>query len=221
MCGRFTLHANLKEIQETFKVDEVITEPTPSYNVAPTQQVYAVVQHDGKSVLEAMRWGLIPFWAKDASIGSKMINARAETLTEKSSFSRPLKNQRCLIVADGFYEWRKEGTAKIPTYIHLKSGKPFGFAGLYDTWKSPEGELLTTCTIITTGPNEVTAPIHDRMPVIMPARSYTTWLNPANHDMEKLMALLAPYKASEMEAWPVARLVNSPANNTPELIKPV
>ena len=221
MCGRFTLHANLKEIQETFKVDEVVAEPTPSYNVAPTQQVYAVVQHDGKSVLEGMRWGLIPFWAKDASIGSKMINARAETLTEKSSFSRPLKNQRCLIVADGFYEWRKEGTAKIPTYIHLKSGKPFGFAGLYDTWKSPEGEVLTTCTIITTSPNEVTAPIHDRMPVIVPARSYATWLDPANQDIDKLTALLAPYKASEMEAWPVARLVNSPANNTPELIKPV
>ena len=220
MCGRFTLHTDLEQIQKVFKLDEIAAEPEPSYNVAPTQPVYAIVDHDGKSSLSRMRWGLIPFWAKDASIGSKMINARAETLAEKASFKRPFKSQRCLIVADGFYEWRKDGAVKIPTYIHLKSGKPFGFAGLYDTWKAPDGELVTSCTIITTTPNELMQAIHDRMPVIVPTRSHQTWLDPANQDIAKLTALLVPYKATEMEAWPVARLVNSPANNTAELIKP-
>jgi putative SOS response-associated peptidase YedK len=220
MCGRFTLHTDLSQIQKAFQLDHVALESEPSYNVAPTQSVLAIVRQDGENVLTRMRWGLVPVWAKDMSIGSKMINARAETLAEKPSFKRLLKSRRCLVVADGFYEWRKNGAQKIPMYIRLKSGGPFGFAGLYDTWRSPDAETIVSCTIITGPPNELVAPIHDRMPVILPKQDYADWLDPENTDPLELLPLLKPYPPREMEAFAVSRLVNAPANNSPECIAP-
>ena len=154
MCGRFALYRSLEEIKEAFSIQQVNLELEPSYNVAPTQDVAVVVQREEGNTLEKMRWGLIPFWAKDPSIGSRMINARSETVHEKNSFKRPLKSQRCLIIADGFFEWQKTWQSKVPMFIQLKSKRPFGFAGLYDVWKSPEGEAITSCTIITTDAND-------------------------------------------------------------------
>ncbi len=209
MCGRFL-----------FKLDVAIIPVVPSYNVAPTQSVITLVQRDGHTVLEAMRWGLIPVWAKDMEIGARMINARAETITEKASFKRPLKSQRCLIVADGFYEWPKKGPSKTPVFIHLKTKGPFGFAGLYDHWKSPEGDRITTCTIITTAANELMAAFHDRMPVILPKTAYKKWLDPSNQDLDELVELLQPYPAEKMVAYPVSPLVNSIRNNSPDCIRP-
>jgi putative SOS response-associated peptidase YedK len=220
MCGRFTLHTDLSQIQKAFQLTRVEVEPEPSFNVAPTQLVLAVVQQDGENVLTRMRWGLVPVWAKDMSIGSRMINARAETLAEKPSFKRLLKSKRCLVVADGFYEWRKSGTQKVPMYIRLKSGDPFGFAALYDNWRTPDGDTLVSCAIITTTPNELVAPIHDRMPVIMPRKQYSFWLDQANLDASRLLPLLAPFPTREMEAYAVSRLVNAPQNNSPECIAP-
>ena len=150
-----------------------------------------------------------------------MINARAETVGEKPSFKRPLKDRRCLVVANGFYEWQKTDQAKIPMFIRLKSGQPFGFAGLYDVWTSPQGEAVASCTIITTGANDLMQPIHDRMPVILPKPQESAWLNPAIQSPADVLPLLGPYSAAEMEAYPVSRLVNSPENNSPDCIRPM
>jgi putative SOS response-associated peptidase YedK len=221
MCGRFVLFSSPEELREAFAVQQVRFQVEPSYNVAPTQNVAVVVQREGGNTLEKMRWGLIPAWAKDPAIGSRMINARAETVGEKPSFKRPLKDRRCLVVANGFYEWQKTGQAKIPMFIRLKSGQPFGFAGLYDVWTSPEGEAVASCTIITTSANDLMQPIHDRMPVILPRSQQSTWLNPAIQTAADVLPLLVPYAAADMEAYPVSRLVNSPENNSPDCIRPV
>src|SRR6266851_6872236 len=164
MCGRYTLTIDVKTIAETFGVAPTI-ETAPRYNIAPTQEVVSILSN-GSVHLDWLQWGLIPSWAKDESIGSKMINARAETLAEKPSFKRLLRSKRCLVVADGFYEWRKENGSKTPMYITLKNGAPFAFAGLWDQWKNPEGQQVRSCTIITTEPNDVLVPIHNRMPEI-------------------------------------------------------
>ncbi|CAG0954636.1 SOS response-associated protein YedK [Gammaproteobacteria bacterium] len=221
MCGRFIIKSDLEQIQLAFSIDQVEAQVQPSYNIAPTQSIVTVAQRDGQNVLENMRWGLIPVWAKDMSIGSKMINARAESVAEKASFKRPLKSRRCLIVADGFYEWQKEGAKKIPMFIHLKSQKPFAFAGLYDVWKSPDGDWITSCAIITTRPNELMETIHNRMPVILPKTAYKPWLDVSNQDLDELIALLQPYPADKMLAYPVSPLVNSPRNNSPECIQAI
>ncbi|MBI4789671.1 MAG: SOS response-associated peptidase [Chloroflexi bacterium] len=221
MCGRFILEADPDEIRKAFNLDQAPSPIQPSYNIAPTQSIATVVQRDGQYVLEMMRWGLIPVWAKEMSIGAKMINARAETIAEKPSFKRPLKKQRCLIVASGFYEWQKQGASKTPMFIRFKSSEPFGFAGLYDTWKSPDGESLTSCTIITTSANELMRSIHERMPVILPKKAHKLWLDPANQDLDELVALLQPYPADKLIAYPVAPLVNSIRNNSAENIRPV
>lgn len=221
MCGRFIIKSDLEQIQLAFSIDQVEAQVQPSYNIAPTQSIVTVAQRDGQNVLENMRWGLIPVWAKDMSIGSKMINARAESVAEKASFKRPLKSRRCLIVADGFYEWQKEGAKKIPMFIHLKSQKPFAFAGLYDVWKSPDGDWITSCAIITTRPNELMETIHNRMPVILPKTAYKPWLDVSNQDLDELVALLQPYPADKMLAYPVSPLVNSPRNNSPECIQAI
>jgi putative SOS response-associated peptidase YedK len=173
---------------------------------------------NGASHLEWLRWGLIPSWAKDESIGSRMINARAETLAEKPSFKGLLRSKRCLIVADGFYEWKQENGSKIPMYMTLKSGEPFAFAGLWDLWKSPDGEHIRSCTIITTEPNDLVAPIHNRMPAILLPGAYADWLDPDMRDEQALSHWLAPYPAEEMTARPVSRLVNDPKRDSPELI---
>jgi putative SOS response-associated peptidase YedK len=221
MCGRFVRKSTLTEIKDEFDLYEIQWAWEPSYNIAPGQEVAGVVKNSG-NLLVGMRWGFIPWWAEDESIGYRMINARAETLAHKRSFSRAFKSQLCLIIADGFYEWQKieDNKKKIPFYIHLRSNQPFGFAGLYDRWKSKEGTSITSCTIITTMPNELIEPIHNRMPAIIQPENREQWLNKDVQDTEKLMDLLQPYKAEEMEAYEVGMQVNSPKYNRPECIKP-
>lgn len=170
---------------------------------------------------EYMRWGLIPSWAKEASIGARMINARGETLAEKPSFRRALQKRRCLVLADGFYEWKTAGKNKTPFYLALRTGEPFGMAGLWETWKAPSGEWIHSCTIITTTPNALIEPIHNRMPVILTRETETAWLDQDISDPGFLAELLGPYSSEEMAAYQVSTLVNSPANETPECIAPV
>jgi putative SOS response-associated peptidase YedK len=207
---------------ETLPGLELPDELPQRYNVAPTQPV-AVVANNGQNKLEFFHWGLIPSWAKDPKIGNRMINARAETVAEKTSFRVPYRRRRCLVLADGFYEWRKEPgrKAKTPMYIQLKSGKPFAFAGLWDLWRSPQDEALLSCTLITTTPNELVAQIHNRMPVILSPEAYDLWLDPAEQNPNRLDAWLKPYPAAEMTAFPVSTLVNNPRNDAPECILPL
>ncbi len=220
MCGRFTLQAPLSDLAAEFDVSDPSIDFDASYNIAPSQAVLAVLNEDDANRFRLLRWGLIPHWAKDPAIGNRMINARAETITEKPSFRNPFKERRCLIVADGFYEWKREGKTKVPVYLRLKSKKPFGFAGLHERWTSPEGEEIRTCTIITTEPNELMKPIHNRMPVIIPKEDRMPWLDPSNQDTAHLVTLLRPYPSSEMEAYPVSKFVNSPANDSPDCVTP-
>lgn len=220
MCGRFTLATDLKALQSAFDISHTSADLSPSYNIAPTHRIAVVVQRQGSNSLELMRWGLVPAWSKDMKMGSKMINARAETIADKPSFKRLLRNQRCLILADGFYEWREDTGRKTPMFIRLKSKEPFGFAGLYDTWTSPEGEAVNTCTIITTSANELMRPFHHRMPVILPREAQARWLDPAFGDIPELVQLLRQYPADAMEAYPVSPLVNSPRHNSAECVEP-
>lgn len=198
MCGRFVLLTDLSVIAETFNIEEVACDYQRGNNISPGQLVTAVVR-DGKNRLVNFRWGLIPSWAKDPSIGSRMFNARAETVSEKPSFRSAFKRRRCLIVADGFYEWQKLEKGKIPFYFSLKSGRPFGFAGLYESWLSPDHQQIQTCTIITTDSNDLITPVHDRMPVILPHESASIWINPENQNKEELLSLLKPYPAEDMK----------------------
>lgn len=218
MCGRFTRSQTIDEIAEAFFADIVEADLGPSYNIAPTQPVLTLAGNSIKR-LAAMRWGLIPSWAKDDSMASRLINARAETLTEKPSFRDSFKKRRCLIIADGFYEWKKTGQEKIPYYIRLKSKAPFAFAGLFDHWEAPEGKMLTTCTIITTQANELMSSLHERMPVILPREQYELWLDQSVKNQNALLDMLSPYPADLLEAYPVSRLVNSPRNNSPDCVK--
>lgn len=220
MCGRFTLTLDEDGLRATFPGFEPPKMAAPRYNVAPTQPVLAV-PNNRPDKMELMLWGLIPGWAKDTAIGSKMINARAETLAEKPSFKHAYKRRRCLILADGFYEWKaiSGSRAKQPMYIHLKDRQPFAFAGLWEVWH-PGDENILSCTIITTEPNEFMADIHTRMPAILPPSAWEDWLDPAEKKPEELDRLLRPYPAAEMAAYPVSMLVNSPANDTAECIAP-
>lgn len=219
MCGRFTLTVDVQRIATIFHVAPTLS-TMPRYNIAPTQGVVAIVRAhaDEEAQLTMLRWGLIPAWAKEEAIGAKMINARAETLAEKPGFKRLLRSRRCLIVADGFYEWKQEAQGKTPIYITLKDHEPFAFAGLWDEWRRPGCEVLRTCTIITTQPNEVVAPIHDRMPAILPPASRESWLDPALQDERALLSLLGPYPAAQMTARPVSKQVNNPKYDSAELI---
>lgn len=220
MCGRFVQFTLFPLLEKEFSLkfgEEVVLRP--SFNIAPTQDVPVIVNEDGNRLIFC-RWGLIPPWSKDLSIGNRMINARAETLAEKPSFKEPFKKHRCLIVADGFYEWKKTESGKVPVYITMKTGRTFGFAGLYSDWHPPEGEVIKTCTIITSEPNDLLEPIHNRMPVIIKPDDRDIWLDPDEHDQDKLTPLLAPYSSDELDAWEVSRVVNSPSNNGPELIDP-
>jgi putative SOS response-associated peptidase YedK len=221
MCGRFTLTINPAEAQETFSSFSFPQQFAPRFNIAPTQPVL-VIPNDDQNTADFFIWGLIPMWAKDPGIGSRMINARAETLEEKPAFRSSLKYKRCLILADGFYEWKgAEGKkVKTPFFIHMKDRKPFAFAGLWDSWNSPDGSLVKSCTIITTEPNELTGIIHNRMPVILHPRDYAKWLNPSPQTPDQLKPLLKPFAADLMDAYPVSTLVNTPANDRPELVVP-
>jgi putative SOS response-associated peptidase YedK len=218
MCGRFEIHSAIELIAKIFGIEDWEIEYRPNYNVAPSQDIL-IVKNDGKRRLVSSRWGFVPSWSKDLSAGYKMINARAETLAEKRSFKTAFEKQRCLVVADGFFEWKKEGVVKKPYYIRLKSGKPFGFAGLYNVWTSPEGEKLTTSTIVTTDANELLRPIHNRMPVITPVSKYDKWLDPSVSDKDTLSSILKPFPPEEMEYYPVTSKMNSVKYNDPENIK--
>jgi putative SOS response-associated peptidase YedK len=202
MCGRFTRTVQAEDLAGLFELAEAATLP-PSFNVAPTQPV-AAVRVDLESArreLVALRWGLVPHWAEDLSIGNRLINARAETAAEKPSFRTPFRQRRCLVIADGFFEWQKRDGAKQPFYIRLKDGRPFGFAGLWDQWHSPEGEVVESCTVLTTAANDLMRPIHDRMPVIVDPAAYDRWLDPKIQKPELVQPLLRPYPA---EAGPRA-----------------
>ncbi len=222
MCGRFTLTVDPAQLQDALPGVDIQQNIAPRYNIAPTQPV-AVVPNTGENKLDFFVWGLIPSWAKDPEIGNRLINARAETLAEKPSFRTAFRRRRCLIPASGFYEWKAspDGKSKTPMYIHMKSGQPFAFAGLWEVWNSKDGSTIYSCTIITGQPNSLVQGIHNRMPVILKPEDYPKWLNPAEQRPEDLVPLLVPYPAVEMEAFPVSRLVNSPENDLPDCIRPI
>ncbi|WP_069805384.1 SOS response-associated peptidase [Thermogemmatispora onikobensis] len=216
MCGRFTLITDLQTIAEVFGVPATL-EAQPRYNIAPSQEVVAIL-HEGARQMAWLRWGLIPSWAREEAIGNRMINARAETLAEKPSFKHLLRSRRCLVVADGFYEWQQANGTKRPMYVTLRDRSPFAFAGLWDQWSAADGRVLRTCTIVTTEPNALLATIHNRMPVILPREACERWLDPTLQEAEALLPLLRPYPAEEMQARPVSRLVNDPHNEGAALL---
>jgi len=221
MCGRFTLTVDPAELRDAFGAFSFPEQFAPRFNIAPTQPVLAV-PNDGTNRADFFVWGLIPSWAKDPSIGARLINARAETLAEKPSFRGGFKYKRCLILTDGFYEWKTVAGSKtkIPHYIFLKGHQPFAFAGLWDEWHSPDGGLIRSATIITTEPNELMATLHNRMPVILDPSDYAQWLDPAPQTPERLAGLLRPLPADGMSAYAVGTQVNSPANDHAELVVP-
>jgi putative SOS response-associated peptidase YedK len=221
MCGRFTLTIDPADLKESFGDYSLPSRFAPRFNIAPTQPVLAI-PNDAAAKGDFFVWGLIPSWAKDPAIGSRLINARAETLAEKPSFRGSYKYKRCLILADGFYEWKSQpgSKTKVPHFIHMQDRRPFAFAGLWDHWNSPDGSLVKSCTIITTEPNELMATLHNRMPVILKPADYARWLDPAPRPPESLAPLLKAYPAGEMAAHPVSTLVNSPANDRPDLVVP-
>jgi putative SOS response-associated peptidase YedK len=211
---------SIPDVAEEFDADQAGPDIRPSYNIPPGQDI-AVILDDSKRRIVMCRWGFIPTWSKDPSIGNRMINARAETVWEKPAFRGVFRKQRCLIAANGFYEWRKDGKVKTPVYIRLKSRNTFGFAGLYNTWKSPEGNELCTTTIITTEANKMLDAVHNRMPVIIPREKEAVWLNQGLHDKEVLIPVMVPYPTEDMELTEVSSIVNSPTNDSPDCIKPV
>jgi putative SOS response-associated peptidase YedK len=218
MCGRYRLSRRTQIVEEYF--DSVSDEPdwTPRFNVAPTQLIPIIRQHPKESVreLSLIRWGLIPSWAKDPSGAARMINARSETASSKPAFRDSLKSRRCLIPADGFYEWKRAGTSKQPFCFEVNDGDLFAFAGLWDRWKDPSGNWMKTCSILTTTPNAVTAPVHDRMPVILEPDSYDLWLDPGMSDVSAATDLLKPYDARLMRCYPVSTRVNNVGNDDAE-----
>ena len=221
MCGRFTLFGPDVVLSKNFGVP-VSFGITPRFNIAPSQPVLAVRTSTGKEGREAvfLRWGLIPHWAKDPSIGNRLINARAETVAEKPAFRRAFRERRCLVPADGFYEWRKVDRRKQPFYIRMRDGRPFAFAGLWDHWETG-GSTIETCAILTTAANAVLSPIHDRMPVILSPSDYALWLDPGISEQDRLVPLFRPYPEQDMEAFPVRAIVNNPKMEDPRCIIPV
>jgi putative SOS response-associated peptidase YedK len=221
MCGRFALFAPGQDIGGQFGV-EINIEIAPRYNIAPTQPVAAVRldDHSGERELTHFQWGLIPSWAKDPKIGSRMINARSETVAEKPSFRAAFKRRRCLIPASGFYEWQKLGDRKQPTFVQGSEDQLLGLAGLWEIWHDADGGVIESCTILTTQPNELIAPIHNRMPVIVAPEDYSMWLDPGQQPEDGLH-LLRPYDSELMKAYPVSTAVNNPRNDSPGCIEPL
>jgi putative SOS response-associated peptidase YedK len=233
MCGRYTLSSPVEVIADLFEItfpsaplESALPEfPAlrPRYNLAPTQEApVALVREPGAPrTLALLRWGLIPYWAKEASIGNRMINARAESVAEKPAYRHSFKKKRCLIPTDGFYEWKKEGKAKQPYLIRHRDHMPFAFAGLWSTWRNPEGGLVETYTILTTSANGVIRELHDRMPVVLDRADFGLWLDPKVDDAERLLALLQPAPDADFELLPVSKAVNSPANDTADCVEPL
>ena len=222
MCGRYSLSTPDDVLREFFELDEA-EHLEPRFNIAPTQEAAVIRVHrdSGARTLSLLRWGFIPWWTEDPAIGNRLINARAETAAEKPAFERSFRRRRCLVPADGFYEWKKTPDGKQPYWFHSPDGAPFAFAGLWDSWRNPEGEWLHTYTILTTTPNEVAAEIHDRMPVILAESRYAEWLDPAVDEPSRLEPLIRPYPADRLTRYAVSTLVNSPANDMPECIRQV
>lgn len=218
MCGRFVLKAPPAELASYFDLNEC-ADFGPRYNIPPGTDIPVIRQSpEGQRVLHLLRWGLVPHWAKDPGIGAKLNNARGETVAEKPSFRDAFKRRRCLVPASGFYEWKTEGKLKQPYFISLKSGEPMAMGGLWESWKAPDGSVLRTVCVITTGPNAVMEPIHDRMPVIIPRENWQAWLSaPA----DEISQLIHPYQAGEMQAWPVSRRVSKTQDDDPGLIEPI
>lgn len=240
MCGRYVSVSSPTLLAERFDVDEIRLPDDglePSYNVAPRADVPVIAERRGEPgtherVLDVVRWGLVPYWAKDPKIGDRMINARADRILGSNAYKRPFAKRRCIVAADGFYEWEKievEGAKKArkqPWFIRRRDGEPLAFAGLWESWRDPEAgdpdaPRLRTCVIVTTEANELVAPIHDRMPVVLPESEWATWLDTGNRDITKLHELLVPSPASDLEMWPVSTLVNKADNNGPELVAAV
>ena len=223
MCGRYRLSRRKQLVDEYFGTDSGEYDWNPRYNIAPTQPV-ATIRQDAREPVRrfsTMRWGLIPSWSKDLGIGYKTINARAETVANTPSFREPFKSQRCLIPADGFYEWQRNGKTKQPYCFEVNDGQLFAFAGLWDRWTNPEGGLIESCTILTTTPNSLLADIHDRMPVILRAENYDLWLDPAFRDTTSVSEMLKPFDAGLMRRYPVSTRVNQVQNDDSDCSKPV
>jgi putative SOS response-associated peptidase YedK len=224
MCGRFVQYSPVETVQQIFNIGTVSFEVIPNYNVAPTQKILTIIKHDNENKLEKLNWGLVPFWAKDVTIGSRMINARAETVSQKPSFRNAFRKRRCLIPVDGFYEWKGEKGHKQPYYVSIPSGEPFAFAGLWETWtdkESGEESVYKSCTIITTAASESIRGIHHRMPVILDPTFHEKWLNAEIQDPKELEIILQDGLIHDMKYYPVSTLVNSVKNNDPNCIKPI
>lgn len=222
MCGRFSL-TRVDVIEKFFGVStsEISSELKPRYNIAPSQ-TSPVILEESNDKLSIAKWGLIPHWAKDPSIGNKMINARAEGIDEKPAFRKPFASQRCLVLADGFYEWKKVGNSKIPFRIERKDKELFAFAGLYDKWRESENKIITTFIIITTKPNKTLEKIHDRMPVILLPDQQKKWLNKYNdNNKDNLFELLKPSPDDILNSYAISNIINSPSNDSPEVIKQI
>ena len=224
MCGRFAFYSPHEAVVRLFGVADRAPDVEPRYNIAPTTYIATVrAPHDDPArQLAMLYWGLVPFWAKDRAIGARMINARGETLREKPSFRNAYKRRRCLVLADGYYEWQRSASTKQPYYIQPGSLEPMAIAGLWETWRDPANDdLLESCTLVTTSPLPSIAHIHDRMPVVLPPASYAEWLDPANTDVDRLDRLLPPNPAIALVARPVGRQVNNARNEGPGLIEPL
>lgn len=217
MCGRFTVTTPIEELIRAFGFGSPEMPIPPRFNVAPTEPVAAILD-EAPDRLSLLRWGLIPSWASEPSIGNRMINARVETLAEKPAFRRALEQRRCLVLADGFFEWRKEGKQRLPIWLRRADHRPFAFAGLWDEWRSPDGTRIRSCSIVTVPANDLVAPIHDRMPAILPPEHVADWLTAPTAEA---LALLSPLPAREMEAIPVSPGVNRPGVDDPISLTPV
>ncbi len=222
MCGRFTQQRPASELAEIFSAEPLVEDPGPRFNVAPTDEALVVVQRDERRAITAYRWGLIPHWADSAKVGSRMFNARAETLTSSPAFRDALRRKRCLVPVESFYEWRREGTIRQPYAIGRADGRPLVLAGLWSGWRDPNLEQVRrTFTIITTTPNETMASIHDRMPVVLDDAGWATWLDSTLSDPGELLALLQPRDEPALAVRPVSQLVNNVRNDGPELVVPL
>ena len=219
MCGRYGFApGEFRDIKIRFNIFNEIPLFFPRYNIAPSQQAPIIANLQGANRIELFQWGLVPWWAKDPSIGNRMINARAETLVDKPSFRDLLRNKRCLILADGFYEWRKEGRSKVPMWFKRNDSEPLLFAGLWDAWRKPDGRILKSYTVITTEPNQLLAPVHNRMPAILNDSDALEWLN--GGEISHALSLLKPFPADLLDGYEVSNLVNSPQNDSAECILP-
>jgi len=223
MCGRFVGYRKVEELVDNFPIDSVCAEIEANYNVVPTQEVLSIVKREGKNVLVKFHWGLVPFWAKDISIGNRLINARSETAATKPSFKHAFKKRRCLIIADGFYEWQGAKGRKQPLYLSLPNDKPFAFAGLWETWinKAQADSAYNSCTILTTSASPSVRPIHHRMPVILKPEKYDQWLDPAFQNLEGLNDIITNWIETDLTNRPVSKRVNAASYNHPSNIEPL